>query len=242
MNLDALAFGAHPDDVELSCSGTLIWLAKNGYRTGIITLTEAELGSQGSPEIRRKEFDRASEIMGTSYHKALDIPDGSVRSTSVNRSRVIKVIREWRPKIIFVPYWETRHPDHAHCCELCREAAYLSGLSKIDSGQEPFRPYKVIYYMELYDFVPSFIIDISTTFEKKMQAIKAYTSQFLNSKTPKGKTFINQPEFLQLIETRAKYFGSKIGVQYGEPFLVREPMKLQDPVAHFAGYALAGLL
>lgn len=242
MDLDALAFGAHPDDVELLCAGTLIRLARKGYRIGVITLTEAELGSQGSPKVRKSEFDQASQIMGLSFHKVLDIPDGAVSSSSENRLKVLKEIRTLRPKIIFAPYWEARHPDHAHCSLLVREAAYLSGLAKIETGQQTFRTSRVLYYMELYEFNPSFIFDISETFDDKMRAIQAYKSQFFNPDSQAEKNLINQPEFLQSIVIRAKYFGNKIGARYGEPFYVREPMKLDDPVKHFTDYPLAGLM
>jgi bacillithiol biosynthesis deacetylase BshB1 len=235
LQLDALAFEAHPDDVELSCAGTLIKLAKMGYKTGIVSLTAGEMGTRGTPEIRQKEFDTAGKIMGLSVHEILAVPDSRVQANEENRLKVIKTIRAYTPKIVFAPYWETRHPDHAHCSHLVRESAFLSGLKKIDTGQKPFRTSKVIYYMELYDFSPSFIIDISDTFDDKIKSVRAYDSQFSsqNSAGKEEETFINSPGFLELVIHRGEYWGNKIGVKYGEPFLIREPISIDDPVKLF---------
>ena len=242
--LDVLAFAAHPDDVELLCAGTLIKLARMGYKTGVVSLTAAELGTRGTPEIRRQENEKAAEIMGLTVSAILDIPDGEVRVTTENKRKVIEQIRAYRPTIVLAPYWETRHPDHGNASHLVREAVFFSGLEKIDTGQEKFRPSRIIYYMELYDFSPSFIVDISETFEDKMKAVKAYRSQFHHGSEEDGvnSTFISTPEFLQSIVARAQYWGHKIGVRYGEPFLVREPIAIEDPVAHFQKYRFAGLL
>ena len=236
LQLDALAFAAHPDDVELSCAGTIIKLAKMGYKTGIVSLTAGEMGTRGTPEIRQKEFEAAGKIMGLSVHKNLGVPDSRVQANEENRLKVIKAIRAYTPKIVFAPYWETRHPDHAHCSHLVRESAFFSGLKKIDTGQEPFRPGKVIYYMEMYDFSPSFIVDVSDTFADKIKSIRAYDSQFhnpQNSANEDEETFISSPEFLEFIIHRGEYWGNKIGAKYGEPFLIREPISITDPVALF---------
>ena len=242
--LDALAFAAHPDDVELMCAGTLIKLARMGYKTGVVSLTRAELGTRGTPKLRKQENEEAARIMGLTVNRILDIPDGQVRNTEENRLKVIRELREYRPGIIFVPYWETRHPDHGNTSGLVREAAFLAGLKQIDTGQEHFRPTKVIYYMELYDFQPSFIVDVSVSFEDKVRAIKAYGSQFHNPDKlfeSKDATYISSPQFLRSIIARGEYWGNKIGALYGEPFYVREAMKLDDPVKHFSDYSFAGL-
>lgn len=242
--VDVLAFAAHPDDVELMCAGTLIKLARLGYKTGVVSLTAAELGTRGTPEIRKQENEESARIMGLSVNHILDIPDGNVQVTEENKLRVIREIRSCQPKLVLAPYWETRHPDHGNCSLLVRQAAFLSGLKKIDTGQPHFRPFKIAYYMEMYDFAPSFIVDVSDSFADKLKAIRAYESQF---HTPgqageaKDATFISAPEFLQSIIARGQYWGNKIGAQYGEPFLVREAMKLNDPVAHFSDYKFAGL-
>jgi len=243
-SLDVLAFAAHPDDVELMCSATMIKLANRGYKTGVVSLTAAELGTRGTPEIREQENAESAKIMNLAANRILDIPDGKVFVNETNKLKVIEQIRAYRPKIIFAPYWKTRHPDHGHCSQLVREASFFSGLKQIETGQEPFRPAKVIFYMELYDFNPSFIVDVSETFEKKIQAIKAYKSQFFSEQeqSHEGATYISTPEFLQSIITKGQYWGNKIGVKFGEPFLVREPVQINDPVQHFSEYSFAGLL
>jgi bacillithiol biosynthesis deacetylase BshB1 len=244
-NLDVLAFAAHPDDVELMCAATLIKLAKTGYRTGVISLTAAELGSRGTPATRRKEFEQASQLMRLTVGKILDIPDSSVQINEANKIKVISEIRRYRPQIVFAPYWKTRHPDHSHCSHLVREAAFFAGLKQIKTGQSHYRPMKVIYYMELYDFSPSFVVDVSDSFDEKIQAIQAYRSQFYSpeNKTQGNEaTYISTESFLKSIITRGEYWGDKIGASYGEPFYIREPLKIDDPVAHFQSYRFAGLM
>jgi N-acetylglucosamine malate deacetylase 1 len=243
--LDVLAFGAHPDDVELMCAATLVKLKNRGYKTGAVSLTAAELGTRGTPQIRKKENQKAAEILGLSAHVTLDIPDGSVRVSEENKLKVIEQIRRFRPSIVFAPYWKTRHPDHGHCSTLVKEASFFSGLKNIKTDFGPFRPAKVIYYMELYDFKPSFIVDVSDSFEEKIKSIKAYKSQFFsdnNDYNKEGATYISTPEFLQSIITKGQYWGHKIGAKFGEPFLVREPMVLDDPVKQFSNINFAGLL
>lgn len=244
MKLDVLAFGAHPDDIELTCAGTMIKLADIGYKTGVIALTHGELGTRGTPEIRKQEFEAAGKILGLSVHKMLDIPDGNVTVSQETKLAVIREIRTYRPGIVLAPYWVVRHPDHGHASNLVREAAFFSGLKQIDTGQQAFRPNKVIYYQGRFEFEPSFIVDISDFHDRKVQAIQAYKSQFHNpDKTRYGDedTNISTPQFLEAIITRAKQYGSYIGVDYAEPFLVREPMRLDDPVAFFGPEYLTGI-
>lgn len=244
MQLDVLAFGAHPDDIELTCAGTIIKLGALGYKTGVIALTQGELGTRGTVELRAQEFEAAGEIMGLSAHKMLDIPDGDIAVTRENKLKVIREIREYKPRIVFAPYWKVRHPDHGHASNLVREAAFFSGLTKIDTGQKAHRPYKVIYYPGRFEFEPSFIVDVSDYHDRKVEAIQAYKSQFHNPEKDKygdDETNISTPEFLEAIITRSKQYGSYIGVKYGEPFLVREPMQLDDPVKFFGPEYLTGI-
>lgn len=244
MQLDALAFGAHADDVELTCAGTIIKLGALGHKTGVITLTRGELGTRGTTEIRQQEFADSGKIMGLSVQKMLDLPDGNVSVNWENKLKVIREIREYKPRIVFVPYWEVRHPDHGNASHLVREAAFLAGLKKIDTGQEAHRPYKVIYYECRFEFQPSFIVDISDYHDRKVKAIQAYKSQFHNPEKDRygeDGTNISTPEFLESIITRAKQYGSYIGVKYAEPFLVREPMRLDDPVTFFGPEYLGGI-
>jgi bacillithiol biosynthesis deacetylase BshB1 len=236
MKLDALAFGAHPDDVELTCAGTLIKLNAKGYSTGVLSLTRGELSTRGNIETRTKEFAAAAELMSVRAHRLLSLPDGDINCSWDQKLAVIREIREFRPRVVFAPYWKDRHPDHARASDLVREASFLSGLSKVDTNQEAHRPNRVIFYPCRYEFTPSFIVDISDYHDRKMEAILAYESQFnssAKSRFGETETNISHPAFIRAIATRAKQYGSYIGVEYGEPFLVREPINLDDPIAFF---------
>ncbi len=236
MKLDALAFGAHADDVELACSGTIIKLGASGYKTGVITLTRGEMATRGSAEIRAQEFAQSAKIMGLASHKMLDMPDGRIEITWENKIKIIKEIRTYKPRIVYAPYWVSRHPDHEKASHLVREAAYLSGLKKLKTDQESYRPYRVIYYQTRFEFKASFIVDISDFHTQKIKSVLSYKSQFYHQdRTEFGddETLLSRPEFLDRIETRDKQYGTYIGVKYGEPFLVREAIKINDPVDFF---------
>jgi bacillithiol biosynthesis deacetylase BshB1 len=238
MDLDALAFGAHADDVEIICGGTIIKLAALGYKTGVIALTRGEMATRGTPEIRAEEFKKSAEIMGLAVHKMLDIPDGRVEVTWENKLKVIAEIRAYKPKVVFAPYWVERHPDHEHGSHLVRESAYLSGLKKIDTGQDAYRPRRVIFYQGRFEFAPSFVVDTSDVHDRKISAIMAYASQFRRpDRAGAGpgfeQTSLNRPEFLDNIEVRDRRYGLQIGAKYGEPFLICESLKVDDPVALF---------
>ncbi|MFC2156286.1 bacillithiol biosynthesis deacetylase BshB1 [Acidobacteriota bacterium] len=236
MKLDILAFGAHADDVELACAGTLIKLGQRGYQTGVIALTRGEMATRGTPDIRAREFEVAADIMGLSASKMLDIPDSDIQDTRENRIKVIKEIRAHRPAVVLAPYWAVRHPDHENASRLVKASAYLSGLQKIETKQDPFRPNKVIYYQTRFEFKPSFIVDISEFHEQKIKAIMAYRSQFHNrdgDQTGEEETLLSRPDFQDRIETRDRQYGTYIGVKYGEPFLVREALKIDDPIEFF---------
>ncbi len=234
--LDALAFGAHPDDVELTCGGTLIKLVRGGYRVGVVALSGGELGTRGDRRTREREFERASQLMGLTSHRILGLPDGGLGPSSDQKRKVVGVIRELRPKVVFAPYWEDRHPDHANASTLVWEGAFLAGLSRFDTGREAWRPYRVLFYASRAEFKPSFVVDVSDTHEAKMEAVRAYRSQFDEggrSGAADPETNISRPGFLQAVITRSKQYGSYIGTDFGEPFLVREPLRLDDPVAFF---------
>ena len=237
MKLDALAFGAHPDDVELTCAGTLIKLFELGYSVGMISLTKGEMGTRGTAEIRRAEFEASARIMGLSATKLLDIPDGNIELSQENRLQVIEQIRLFQPTIVFLPFHNDRHPDHVNASNLVREAAFQAGLKHIKDGQTPFRPAQLIYYPGHYVFTPTFIVDISTVYQKKLEAIYAYQSQFYHSYRAQNsfeeQTYISRPEFIESVITRNKYYGSLIGVAYGEPFWIQEAISIADPVAQF---------
>ena len=236
MELDALAFGAHADDVELACGGTLIRLAASGYKIGVVALTRGEMATRGTPEIRAREFDESAETMGLAVHTMLDIPDARIELTWENKLKIIEEIRARKPKIVLAPYWIDRHPDHENTSRLVRESAYLAGLKKLETEHPAFRTPRVVFYRSRFEFKPSFVVDISEYHERKMKAIMAYRSQFYDRSLAQAgaeETSISRPEFLKIVESRDRLSGASIGVRYGEPFLVREPMKLDDPVAFF---------
>lgn len=236
MKLDLLAFAAHPDDIELTCGGTVIKLARKGYQIGIIDLTQGESGTRGDAQIRKEEAHKAAKIMGITLRENLGFSDANIEINHESRLKVIGVIRQYRPRLIFLPYWQGRHFDHINCSHLVNQAAFYAGLAKIQTGQKAYRPLRVIYYMVRHEFRPSFIVDISNYFEYKMKAIKAYESQFATSIAPgEASTALNLPAFLKGIELRARYYGSFIGVDYGEPFYVREALELEDPLEFFKG-------
>jgi bacillithiol biosynthesis deacetylase BshB1 len=236
MALDVLAFGAHADDTELACGGTLIKLAGMGYRTGIIALTRGEMATRGSAEARAREFAKAAEVMGLAAHKMLDIPDGRIEATWENKLKIIAEIRAHRPRIVIAPYWVDRHPDHENASQLVRASVYLAGLKKIETGQEAFRAVRLLFSQGRFEFPPSFVVDISDAQAQKMDAIRAYVTQFHRPDQPEpaaGETLIGRPEFLGHIEARDRKYGAQIGAKYGEPFLVREALRVDDPVAFF---------
>ena len=228
--LDVLFFGAHPDDIELACGGTAAALSTSGKKTGFIDLTEAELSSRGNLTLRSEESKKATEVLGASIRENLKLPDGNIPNTEESRRKVITVLRKYTPEIVFAPYPNDRHPDHIHASELIREACFYSGLTKIQTdGLEAHRPKKVFYYPQAYDIPFSFIMDISDSFEKKIEAIKCYGSQFFNpsyeSNNNEPATLISSELFFDEIEARAKNNGFKIGAKYGEAFYSYEPVK-----------------
>jgi N-acetylglucosamine malate deacetylase 1 len=233
MKLDILAIGAHPDDVELACGGTVAKSVKAGYKVGLVDLTEGELGTRGNKKIRSKEAAKAAKILGVIVRENLRIPDGKIEVTTVNMNKVITLYRKYRPEIILIPHWQERHPDHVHAHQLCREAQFYSGLRKISirtygKKLQPWRPHKYLHYMQKHEFTPSFIVDISDVFDIRVEAIKAHSSQFYNPESSEPETFLSQKSFLDFMEIRMKYYGQQIGVQYGEPFYSVEPIGIHD--------------
>lgn len=228
MELDVLAFGAHRDDIELTCAGTMIKLADMGYTTGIIDLTAGEMGTRGSVEERAKESEEAAIIMKVKCRENLYIPDANIAVNEENKLKVVTAIRKYRPKIILLPYWQDRHPDHAHTGQLVFESAFLAGLSKYAPGLPRHRPKKLFFYMCHFQFEPSFIVDVTEQHERKMQAILSYKSQIYNPNYPGEETYISSPEYLESIEFRSRYYGWLIGKKYGEPFLSVEKLEVKD--------------
>jgi N-acetylglucosamine malate deacetylase 1 len=233
--LDILAFGAHPDDVELAASGTLIRAARAGAKTGVISLTRGEMGTRGTLAMRAAEFDAASTVMGVSHHEMLSLPDGQLTVDEASREAVIREIREHRPRVILLPYWEDRHPDHPATSRIIEEAAFLAGLSKRDTGQEPHRPSQLVYYMSTWEFDPSFIVDVSGVIEDKRRTLQAYETQLYKpgaagSEPP---TFIASEQFHELLFARMAHYGHLIGKKYGEPFKIRGHLEVADLLETF---------
>lgn len=231
--VDVLAFGAHPDDVELGCGGTLFKLGQLGYKIGIIDLTEGEMGSRGTVEERYKESAKSAKILKVTLRENLKIPDGNIEVNNENKMKVIKAIRQTTPTIVFAPYPDDRHPDHIHAGNLVTEATFYTGLVKIKTSFPKHRPNRVLYYLTTYEFEPSFIVDISKQFSTKLKALRAYQSQFYNPNWPGEDTFVSSKWFMEAVDFRARHFGWMAGVKYGEPFWIREKLVLDDIVSLF---------
>ena len=228
LKLDVLALSAHPDDIELAAAGTLIKLNKQGYAVGIADMTRGEFGTRGTEEIRQKEAEEAGRLIGVKIRECLDIPDGSVTVTRENHIKVIRLLRKFRPKIVLNHYWRARHADHMATSQIVTEACYLSGLAKLDTGQDRWRPKRILYHQILYDVVPSFVVDVSSEFDQKWKAVKAHKSQFFDPNSKEPETILSEPTFLEMIETRMRYWGGLIGVTHAEPFLTNEPFAIPD--------------
>ena len=230
MNLDVLVFAAHPDDAELGMGGTIIKLITSGKKIGLVDLTKAELSTRGNVKLREKEVKEAAKLMKLSFRENLDIPDGDISLSDSNLRKVIVTLREYQPKIIFAPYLNDRHPDHIDASILIKRAMFKSGLTKYESSfkgkkQPAYRPAKLFYYMQTYTFIPTFVVDISSTFKDKMKAVMAFKSQFYTSEKKEPSTFISSKNFISYVEARAEYYGFGIGKKYGEPFFCEESIE-----------------
>ena len=244
MALDVLAIAAHRDDVEQTCGGTLLKMAERGHCTGILDLTQGEMGTRGSAEDRAREAADAAKILRVDWRNALDIPDGRVENTWENRLKVAQVIREQRPRVVILPYWEGRHPDHYTASTLGYEACFLAGLAKLGktavSAQQstlsenaaiadltPHRPFKIVYATLYRDIRPTFVVDITDQFETRFQSLMAYKSQFSDQEAGKD-LFPAQAEIRSRVEAMARFYGMLGGVTYAEPFLQKEVGLVED--------------
>jgi bacillithiol biosynthesis deacetylase BshB1 len=228
--LDILAIAAHRDDVEQTCGGTMLKAAQRAQRTGILDLTQGEMGTRGTAADRAREASDAANILGVSWRRALDIPDGRVENTWENRLKVAGVIRETRPRVVILPYWKGRHPDHYTCSILGYEACFLAGLKKLDPNTAPHRPFKIVYATLYHDVRPTFVVDITEQFEKKIASILAYKSQFSDQEVGKD-LFPAHEEIRARVESMARYYGALGGVTYAEPFLQKEVGLVEDLLA-----------
>jgi len=231
MKLDLLAIAAHPDDVELTCGGTMIKMAECGYTVGIMDLTRGEMGTRGSARTRLREAAAAARILGVDHRENLGIRDAHIEVSSRNKYRIARRIRALRPHTVILPYWEGRHPDHYNAAILAYEGCFLAGLKRLPIPGEAFRPFKILYSTVYTDVRPTFVVDISKQFERRRRAILCYASQFLpkrRDKKPKVHLPLDQLE--EETALVARKYGQLIGVRYAEPFLVREVMQVDDVV------------
>jgi len=239
---DVLAIAAHRDDVEQTCGGTLLRMAARGLRTAILDLTQGEAGTRGSAVERAREAEEAARILGVGWRQALTLPDGAIENTLENRVAVARVLRRLRPRVVILPYWQARHPDHAITGTLGYDACFLAGLKSIDAGAEirgpqeaisaswggePHRPFKIVYASLYADVRPSFVVDITPFIEQRHQALMAYRSQYANQSAGSG-LFVPEEEIRERTFAEARHYGLLAGVRYGEPFVQKEVGLVDD--------------
>ena len=228
--IDLLAIAAHPDDVEQTCGGTMLKMADAGYRTGIIDLTAGDMGTRGSPETRVSESEAAARVLKASHRENLHFPDARLENSVAGRMTLAHRIRELRPRTVILPYWQGRHPDHYRASEIGYEACFLAGLKKIDQYTEPHRPYKILYSSIYAHVTPSFVVDITPYFDRRMESLLAYESQY-GQTSDGGTLFPDEPEIRERLAAMARFYGNLIGVKYGEPFVVKETMRVDDVIS-----------
>ena len=234
--IDILAFGAHPDDVELAGGGTLLLAAAAGQSTAIAHLTGGELGTRGTPAIRQSEAAAAAKMLGAKSMEVLSLPDGHLEVDLKAKRVVVDAIRRHRPELVIAPYWEDLHPDHKATGELVRQCAFLSGLVNWNPGLAPWRPDRVLYYMSHTGFDPDLIVDIGEVFETKKLAAQCYRSQFHDPESEERQTYIARAEFWDWWEGRARHWGHLIGATHGEPLCTAGPIPTRDPSALFRNF------
>jgi N-acetylglucosamine malate deacetylase 1 len=224
---DVLAIAAHRDDVEQTCGGTLLRLRSLGASTAILDLTRGEAGTRGTAEDRAAEAAEAARILGVAWRGALDIPDGRVENTCENRLKIVEVLRRVRPRVVILPYWMGRHPDHYTTATLGYEACFLSGLARIDTGAAPHRPFKIVYASLYADVRPTFVVDITPFIEDRHRALMAYQSQYANQSAGAG-LFVPEQEIRERTFAEARHYGTLAGVRYAEPFVQKEVGLVDD--------------
>jgi N-acetylglucosamine malate deacetylase 1 len=232
MPVDVLAIAAHRDDVELTCAGTLARAADAGHRTGILDLTAGESGTRGSAQLRAEEAERAAALLGVSERRNAGLPDAHLANTDETRRLVVEQIRHFAPRVVILPFPVGRHPDHRVASELGRDACFLAGLAKYDAGGAPHRPFKILYALAYREdpIKPTFVVDITAQFDRKLSAVRCYGSQFDGAKAA-GEIFPTGQDLYSLVETQNAHYGSLIRTRYGEPFFTDETMAVTDVVA-----------
>jgi N-acetylglucosamine malate deacetylase 1 len=231
--VDVLAFGAHPDDLELAMGGALVRLKALGYRVGMVDMTRGERGSRGTGQTREAEAKTAFEIIGADFRENLDLGDQELVDSPAGRRAVIECIRRHAPALVFTHYLYDRHPDHEGAARLVKHAMFLSGAANAEADGEPHTPKRLLHYFSHWMVEPNVFVDISDFFEQKIRAAKAYTTQFYDPSNTGFATHLSRPEFWDDLEARFRFFGTQIGVKYAEAFWMREKMRVDDPVALF---------
>ena len=226
--VDLLAIAAHPDDVEQTCGGTLLKMAEAGYRVGVIDLTAGEMGSRGDPETRLAEAEAAARVLQLSHRGNMRFPDTRLVNWVEYRERLAREIRALRPRVVIIPYWEARHPDHYHASGIAFDASFLAGLRKLDSETEPSRPVNVVYSSMYADVRPSFVVDITREFDRRMESLFCYRSQYGEEG---AELFPQRAEIQERLAGISRFYGNLIGTRYGEPFVIKEVMRVDDVLA-----------
>jgi bacillithiol biosynthesis deacetylase BshB1 len=232
MPVDILAIAAHRDDVELTCAGTLLKAVDAGYRAGILDLTAGETGTRGSADLRAREADRAAEVLGVAERRNANLPDAHLHNTEDTRRIVVAEIRHFAPRVVILPFPVGRHPDHRAASELGRDSCFLAGLARYEAAGAPHRPHKILYALSYREdpLKPTFVVDISAQFDRKLAAIRCYASQFDGAKAA-GEIFPTGQDLYSLVETQNAHYGSLIRTRYGEPFYTHETLAVDDVVA-----------
>lgn len=227
--VDLLAIAAHPDDVEQTCGGTLLGAEAKGYKTGVIDLTAGEMGTRGTPELRMEEAEAAGRILRLVHRSNMRFPDTRLINSVEYREKLALEIRRLKPRTVILPYWEARHPDHFHAGSIGFDASFLAGLRKLDPSSEPHRPFKLIYASMYANVTPSFVVDITAHFDARMASLFCYASQY-GAQQGGSSLFPNEDEIRDRLAAIARFYGNLIGVRYGEPFVVKETMRVDDLV------------
>lgn len=233
--VDLLFIAAHADDLELSCGGTIVRAVNDGVRVGMLELTRGEMGTRGTPQTRKREAKKAASILGVTFREHLDFGDGGLRTGREEEMQLIEFLRRTRPKLVFAPWPDERHPDHVRTGRIVTDSSFYAGLRQIHTKFAAHRPQAVIYYMQNYVLHPSFVVDVTDSWKTKMRAVGAFRSQFFSAKSKEPRTFLSEKRFLEMIDARGKHFGALIGVLYGEAYLTKQPPRVDDMIAAYAG-------
>jgi bacillithiol biosynthesis deacetylase BshB1 len=233
--VDVIFFGAHPDDIELSSGATIAKFVKDGLRVGMVDLTRGEMGTRGTAQTRKKEATNAAKVLGATFREQLDFQDGNLQMGREQELEIIRVLRQRKPRIVFAPWPDDRHPDHTRAGRIVTEAAFYAGLKSLTTDLSAHRPQTVLYYMQNYMVPPSFVVDVTKHWKTKMKSVAAYKSQFYDPNSKEPQTFISDPKFLGMIDARGRHFGALINAEYGEAFVTKQPPKLEDVIGAYSG-------